>query len=378
MERNYAMDKVLVYFPFALAKKADSGSKVRPLKMIEAFRKWGSEQELEVIVVSGESKEREEKWNDLLQKRALTNVRFCYAENQTIPIWLTDKNHIPSKPLIDKKVFQYLKQHQIPMGIFYRDVYWKFDELYPLKGLKKSVMQWLYRREEKFYEKYADAIFLPSLEMGKYVDINRTKVALPPGGKEVVFEKPSREGNEVRAIYVGAVKHSDNGLPLMLETLNRIQAEGLPLSLTVVCREQEYTGLPDEQKEKMKQLNVDVKHISGAELDALYKDMDFAFLPRTKSTYNDFSVPVKLVEYLSNYLPVLASNCTAQQRFVESGPYGVVASATVDEMVTATKKMMEQHHTFLKTIQNKFLADNSWTARVQTVNQTLSKIKTEL
>jgi glycosyltransferase involved in cell wall biosynthesis len=372
------MDKVLVYFPFALAKKADSGSKVRPLKMIEAFEKWGSDQGLEVIVVSGESKERETKWNELLRKRALTNIKFCYAENQTIPIWLTDKNHIPSKPFIDKKVFQYLKQQQIPMGIFYRDVYWKFDDLYPLKGLKKSVMQWLYRREEKFYEKYADAIFLPSLEMGKYVDINRTKVALPPGGKEVMFPKTIREDNQVRAIYVGAVKHADNGLPLMLETLERIQAEGLPLSLTVVCREVEYQGLPSSYKEKMKQLQVDVKHISGTELDDLYTEIDFAYLPRTKSTYNDFSVPVKLVEYLSNYLPVLASNCTAQQRFVESGPYGVVASATTDEMVAATKTMMEQHLTFLQTIQDEFLANNSWIARVQTVNQTLTKTKTEL
>ncbi|MCH5586721.1 glycosyltransferase [Shimazuella sp. AN120528] len=372
------MDKVLVYFPFALAEKADSGSKVRPLKMIEAFEKWGDDQGLEVIVVSGESKERETKWNELLQQNALTNVRFCYAENQTIPIWLTDKNHIPSRPFIDKKVFQYLKQHQIPTGIFYRDVYWKFDELYPLKGLKKRLMQWLYRREEKFYEKYADAIFLPSLEMGKYVDINRTKVALPPGGKEVAFQKTNREGNRVRAIYVGAVKHADNGLPLLLETLERIQKENLPLSLTVVCREAEYQGLSDEQKEKMKQLQVDIRHISGAELDALYMEIDFAYLPRTKSTYNDFSVPVKLVEYLSNYLPVLASDCTAQQRFVESGPYGVVAGATTDAMVAATKKMMEQHQTFLKTIQEKFLASNSWIARVQAVNQTLTKNKTEL
>lgn len=372
------MDKVLVYFPFALAKKADSGSKVRPLKMIEAFEKWGRDQGLEVIVVAGESKEREAKWNELLQQKALSNVKFCYAENQTIPIWLTDKNHIPSRPFIDKKVFQYLKKHQIPMGIFYRDVYWKFDELYPLKGLEKSTMQWLYRKEEKFYEKYADAILLPSLEMGKFVDINRTKVALPPGGKEVVFQKAKREGSQVRAIYVGAVKHADNGLPLLLETLERIQNEGLALSLTVVCREVEYQGLPEEQKAKMKQLQVDVRHISGSELDSLYTEIDFAYLPRTKSTYNDFSVPVKLVEYLSNYLPVLASNCTAQQRFVESGPYGLVAGATVDEMVLATKEMMKNHDTFLETIQKKFLIDNSWVARVQTVNQTLTKTKTEL
>jgi glycosyltransferase involved in cell wall biosynthesis len=163
----------------------------------------------------------------------------------------------------------------------------------------------------------------------------------------------------------------------MLATLEQIRAERLPLSLTVVCREAEYQGLAAEQKEKMDQLQVEVKHLSGLELDKLYEEHDFAYLPRTKSTYNDFSVPVKLVEYLSNYLPVLASNCTAQQRFVESGPYGVVAEATVDSMIQATKQMMDQHTSYLQTIQDQFLADNSWLARVKTVSNTLTKRKTE-
>lgn len=371
------MDKVLVYFPFALATKADSGSKVRPIKMIDAFQAWGKEQGFEVLVIAGESQERKLKWNQLRKQGALTNIQFCYVENQTIPIWLTDKNHIPSAPFIDRHVFRYLKQQQIPVGVFYRDVYWKFDELYPLKGFKKSAMQWLYRREEKFFERYADVIFLPSLEMGKYVDINRTKVALPPGGKEVSYAKVERADKTVNAIYVGAVKHEDNGLPLMLDTLEQVQAEGLPLLLTVVCREAEYHGLDSIQKEKMKKLRVEVKHLSGTELDELYREMDFAYLPRTKSTYNDFSVPVKLVEYLSNYLPVLASNCTAQQRFVESGPYGVIAEATVESMVSATKKMMEQHETYLQTIKNGFLVANSWFARVKTVHQSLTKKQME-
>jgi glycosyltransferase involved in cell wall biosynthesis len=371
------MEKVLIYFPFALEKKADSGSKVRPLKMIEAFQTWGDDRGFEVIVVSGESKERAEKWDELLRNDALQDVRCCYVENRTIPIWLTDKNHIPSKPFIDQKVCQYLKQRKIPIGIFYRDVYWKFDELYPLKGIKKRMMQWLYRREEKFYEKYADAIFLPSSEMGKYVNIERAKVALPPGGKEVVFQEASRDDRQVRAIYVGAVQHADNGLPLLLATFEQIKEEGLPLSLTLVCRETEYQGLDVEQKEQINTLGVDVKHLSGPALDALYTEMDFAYLPRIKSTYNDFSVPVKLVEYLSSYLPVIASNCTAQQQFVECGPYGVISEATIDNMVKATKIMMKQHNTYLETIQERFLREHSWLARVETVYETLTKSKTE-
>jgi glycosyltransferase involved in cell wall biosynthesis len=179
----------------------------------------------------------------------------------------------------------------------------------------------------------------------------------------------------VRSIYVGAVKHEDNGIPLLLDTFERIKAEGLPLSLTIVCRESEYQTIDEELKGQIHKLGVQVKHVSGEALDELYTEMDFAYLPRKKSTYNDFAMPVKLVEYLSCYLPVVASNCTAQQRFVESGPYGVVAEATLDDMVKATKLMIEQHRTYLTTIRERFLQEHSWEARVETVYHTLTKTK---
>ncbi|MFC7373049.1 glycosyltransferase [Fictibacillus iocasae] len=361
---------VLVYFPFKLAEKADSGSKLRPLEMLKAFREWGAEENVEIIELNGTSEERAARFSSLKAEGKLDTLWFCYAENQTIPIWLTDPGHKPKKPFIDAQVFKFLKQRNVPMGIFYRDVYWKFDDLYPLKGLKKKVMQAVYRREEKFYEKYASAIFLPSSAMGKYVSINQPKVPLPPGGKvtdNIGVEKTfSHHG-----IYVGGIANDDYGLPLLLESLENYPADKMKPRLTVVCREAEYMKLPDSQKQRLQNLGVELKHISGSELTMLYRDMDYAYIPRLKSEYNNFSVPVKLVEYLSNGLPVVATDCDAQQEFIESGHYGLVSDDKRDDFIKAIETVAEQCDTYRTNIADTFLEKHSWLARVRSVKKTL-------
>jgi glycosyltransferase involved in cell wall biosynthesis len=361
---------VLVYFPFKLAEKADSGSKLRPLEMLNAFRQWGLEEQIEIVEINGDSEERTIQFNQLRIQGKLNDLWFCYTENQTIPIWLTDPGHKPKKPFIDAQVFKFLKQNNVPMGIFYRDVYWKFDDLYPLKGIKKTVMQAIYRREEKFYEKYASAIFLPSAAMGKYVDINLPKVPLPPGGKKTDnsnLKKPFTH----QGIYVGGIANDDYGLPLLLEALEKYPSHDLQPKLTIVCRENEYQNLPEKQKQRLQKLGVELKHISGNELQELYRSMDYAYIPRLKSEYNNFSVPVKLVEYLSNGLPVVATDCEAQKEFIESGNYGVVCDDQKDELIHAIETVAAECQTYRQNIQDTFMEKNSWLARVRAVKKTL-------
>jgi glycosyltransferase involved in cell wall biosynthesis len=361
---------VLVYFPFQLAEKADSGSKLRPLEMLKAFRQWGEEEQVDIIEINGSSEERTMQFNRLKNEGALDNLWFCYAENQTIPIWLTDSGHKPKKPFIDSNVFTFLKEKKVPMGIFYRDVYWKFDELYPLKGLKKKVMQTIYRREEKFYEKYASAIFLPSAAMGKYVNINQPKVPLPPGGKKTEQMDLDKTFSH-HGIYVGGIANDDYGLPLLLDALENYPSINMQPQLTIVCRENEYNKLPEDQKQRLSILGVELKHVSGSELQELYRSMDYAYIPRLKSEYNDFSVPVKLVEYLSNGLPVVATDCEAQKAFIESGNYGVVCDDKRNALIHAIQTVEKKNEYYRQNIQDTFLERNSWLARVRTVKNTL-------
>jgi glycosyltransferase involved in cell wall biosynthesis len=365
------MKKVLVYYPFPLAKEANSGSKLRPLEMIKAFNSWGEQNGIKVVIISGTSIERERQFQELVSKGELNDLWFCYMENQTIPLWLTDPGHKPARPFLDRKILKFLQSRNIPIGVFYRDIYWKFDDLYPLKGIKKRFMQTIYRLEEKFYQKYCNVIFVPSLEMGKYVDIDRPMVDLPPGGKEVAISYKKIENRHLEAIYVGAIKSEEYGLPLLLDALELVNEKELRCRLTVVCRPDEYETLAQEQKEKMRKQNVEVKHISGEKLDELYKQMDFAFIPRLCTEYQHFSMPVKLVEYLSNGLPIVATECEAQKRFLSEYGYGVICKDEKKSMAEAIEKIVKTIEIYQERIQATFFKNHSWIARVEKVKNSL-------
>ncbi|EDL64360.1 glycosyltransferase [Bacillus sp. SG-1] len=368
------MKSVLLYYPFTMVENANSGSKLRPIEMYKAFLKWGKRNGIEIVLISGNSEERSSQFDTLRKEGKFEHLLFCYMENQTIPLWLTDENHIPKKPFIDRKVFSFLKARNVPTGVFYRDVYWKFDDLYPLSGIKKTIMQSIYKLEERFYEKYCEVIYLPSDAMGKFVNINRNKVALPPGGKSQELNS-KEQTSQLRGLYVGGINNEAYGLPLLLKALKIFNEKEERLSLTVVCRKDELKKVSQDILRDIQQLNVNVLHVSGSELDEVYKRTDIAFIPREKTTYNDFSVPVKLVEYLSNGLPVVATNCAAQQEFIESGPYGVVGEANVNSFIQAIEKISDNLPFYNEKIVENFLTNHSWDARVEKVQKTLLKEK---
>lgn len=356
------MKNIVIYYPFALAANPKSGSQIRPLEMIKSFEKYADEHNLELIVISGNSKERRQKWNSVLDANILEHTVFCYAENQTIPLWLTDPGHRPLDRKIDRDVFSTLKTHNIPAGIFYRDVYWKFDELYPLKGIKKMIMKRIYRWEELFYQKYMKTIFLPSEAMGKFVSIDLPKIPLPPGGRKIEWSEKTMNATP-KGIYVGGINNDDYGLLNLAQAYEGLNSSKVISELHIVCREDEWTDLPANKKEQLQKPYIHVSHISGVQLETLYRDMDFAFIPRKKSTYNDFSVPVKLVEYLSAGLPIVATNCSAQEEIINSGPYGVVSGDQPVQIKDGILKMIEKHEYVQETIRKRFLQEHSWEAR---------------
>ena len=128
---------------------------------------------------------------------------------------------------------------------------------------------------------------------------------------------------------------------LLLEAIRLANRRKPLVSLTVVCRKDEYERQPLAVKEELAALQVRVEHVSGEALDRLYAEMDFAFIPRRRSEYNDFSVPVKLVDYLSSGLPIVATACSAQKRLIEADGYGVICDDNPSSMAEAIAKMAD-------------------------------------
>ena len=104
-----------------------SPSHIRPMKMLEAFQFIG----YEVDVIEGDGGKRKESINNI-KKRILSGIKyeFLYSESSTMPTLLTEKNHLPIYPCLDFSFFSFCKRYGIPIGLFYRDIYWCFPEYY--------------------------------------------------------------------------------------------------------------------------------------------------------------------------------------------------------------------------------------------------------
>ena len=319
-----------MYFPFPAPSTA-SGSGVRPTKLVEAFKAYAKQKGQECIVIMGTSSERANLLQKVYKETDPKDILFCYMENQTIPIWLTDPNHLPLHPLMDLKFFKYLKKNKIPLGIFYRDAYWKFDHLYTVNNpvLKKTLIQ-LFKWELKMFDSYSKTIFLPSMAMNKYVGINEEKVvASPPGGIDRTAENHTNsQAGEISAIYVGGIAPR-YGIYDVLAALNNLNQDRTKIHLKLVCREKEYQQYRERFSEYVNKNWLEVIHAHGEQLDPLYKNADFGVVTLKKDVYNDFAVPVKLFEYLSYGLPVVASETTAIKEIVDEGKFGLTVKDDV-------------------------------------------------
>ncbi|MGG3925097.1 glycosyltransferase [Metabacillus fastidiosus] len=373
------MKHIIVYFPYELQKNPKSGSGVRPKRIVEAFKRYCTEKELELVLISGTTSERERLIEQYKEQNRFSDALFCYMENSTMPYWFTDPDRKPKKLKMDSDFWTLLKKHHIPISLFYRDVYWKFDDMYvPPKGIKflRYLMRKVYERELKTYEKSVDLLYLPSLEMNRYVGWKGTISELPPGmedvqteQRELALEKP------FQAVFVGGI--SDQiGILMMLESFKQINEKETVVKLELVCRKEEYNKYKEmQQYEQYSWLNV--RHLSGDELIDIYKHTHIALIPREKNAYHDFAVPVKLFEYLSYHLPVAATDCDAQARILTEQGFGTVSNVDKDHYAQAVLDLLQtdRYKEAKQQIEQNAKKNHSWYARVCQVAKDMENIR---
>ncbi|HEX3026409.1 MAG TPA: glycosyltransferase, partial [Clostridia bacterium] len=124
-------------------------------------------------------------------------------------------------------------------------------------------------------------------------------------------------------LYVGGTSLF-YGTDILLGAFERLnETKGLNIRLILVCREGEgdelllpYAGRPW----------LEVIHASGDEaLEPIYRRSDFGIFSGRRDPYMDFSMPVKLFEYLSRALPIVTTDCVEAANFVEKNGVGIVA-----------------------------------------------------
>lgn len=312
----------IVYIPYKLEENGRGARMVRPLKMIQAFRDLG----YSVTLVDGFSRERKKRIS-FVKKQIRTGISydFAYIEGNTEPIFLTDPHHFPTHPFLDFGFFRFLNKHDIPIGLFYCDIYWKFKnygEGMPL--WKRKAALFFYALELKKYENCISKFYLPDCKMLEFIGnprLERIAEELPPGCDKI---EVSHDDNDVlfsdekpiKVFYVGGL-----GDHYQIVELVKAIKERSFTRLTLCCRADDW----EKQRSAFEEYlcdRVEVIHCNSDQLDCFYKDTDICSLMFKESVYISFARPVKAYEYLAHEIPVIATEGISIGDFVKENKIG--------------------------------------------------------
>lgn len=318
---------MVFHAPYPIAENG-TGSSARPWRMLRAFHEIG----YDVLDVTGHGAERARRLAALRRRlRDGQRIDFCYSESSTMPTLLTETHHLPTHPLVDLDLLVLLRRHGVPVGHFYRDVYWRFpayDESVPfLVGLGTKT---LYRSELMVLTRLLDRFYLPSLRMASYVPglDESTARALPPGGivtdaavgdgstKDTSAAGLDPDAGALTVLYIGNIS-SYYRMHVLLEAVG--QVDGVRL---ILCTPEDSWAAVRDEYEHLLGERIEVVHRRGEQLHELFARADVCSLMVEPAEYRDFAAPIKLYEYVGHGKPILASAGTLAAETVETGGMG--------------------------------------------------------
>lgn len=365
--------RCIFHIPNYIDMSRKSASNIRPFKMIEAFKENG----YIVDVVMGYAKDRRQKIKDIKANiKNGINYEFMYSESSTMPTLLTEKNHLPLHPLLDFSFMKYCKKNGVKIGLFYRDIYWKFEEYkQEVHGLKRFFAILLYKYDLKKYRKLLDILYIPSKRFmnslpKKSITCKKYEIkTLFPGCDNLVSKTTSEEeSNVLKLFYVGGI--TDNIYDF--RELFKIVSQESDVQFTVCCRETEWNKVKSLYNEYMSE-NIHIVHKGGEELKKYYNSNDLCSMIFNKNKYRDMAMPMKLFEYLANNKPIIATKNTAAGEFVDENKIGWTIEYTEKEIQNILR-YLKQNRDEIKKIsekQKEIIKHNTWKARAEQVSKDL-------
>lgn len=357
----------IFHVPNYLAEDAASGSQIRPRKMLHAFEECG----YEVDYVMGYGKERKRQIKSIKEKiKQGRKYDFLYSESSTMPTLLTEKNHFPLYPNLDFGFIRFCKANKIKIGLFYRDIYWKFP-IYKkdVSFIKRLITIPMYKYDLYKYKKLLNKLYLPSEKMKSYADIQVDTKELPPGcekNEQIFLEKKKcqeKEKGNISLFYVGGVGELYD-LTKLLKVVSKLEY----VNLTICCRKQEWEKREEYYKPYLNK-RVQIIHKSGKELEKFYLESDICMLFFESEGYRSFAMPIKLFEYLGSMTPIIATTNTSAGEFVQKNGIGW----SIPHEEHTLKKLLEEVYNDRKILQEKnanmvrAFENNTWKARARTV-----------
>lgn len=252
----------------------------------------------------------------------------------------------------------------IPLGIYVRDAFPLYDYRYDAKPLKHRLLKLAWHVSIHCYEREASALYFPTQGLAEHFHHPR-KLLLPPGG--TLVPGVDRGAPEPRIIYVGGVSEL-LGSDLLMRAMERVVEDVPDAKLTFVCAPGSDALLAPWRDRSW----LEIKHL---ETDALLPEMNraaVAVIPFRQADYP--ALPVKLLDYLSYRMPVVATPWADVVAFITKHQCGHVVEASPEALAAGLVRVLrdpEEARRLSAAAAAAIEAGNTWDDRARHVLQTL-------
>lgn len=360
---------VIVHVPYHINKSHPSGTYLRPLEMVSAFNEMG----FKVDFIHGYGSERKKLINQVKKRiKGGRKYEFIYSESPTEPTLLTEKHHLPVYPFLDFGFFSFCKKRNIPIGLFYRDIYWAFSFFEGrIPWYKREIARLFYLYDVFKYRRLLSVMFLPSEKMKEYLpfDFGLRMSELPPAALEVHEAKQHKldDSGMVKLFYVGGIG-AHYRMHEMFSAVKELQS----LKLTFCCRESDWVGFKSEYESLLCD-RIKIVHARGEDLKPFLEESDVFMLFVEPSVYWQFAMPLKLFEYLSYGKPIVASEGLAISDFVIKNNVGWSVQYRKESLIELFEKEINNAAIYESKVNNvlRVAPMHTWKARARTVEKEL-------
>ncbi len=297
------------YYPLTPADRAPA---IRIAAMAESLARM-----TELTAIIGTRAERARRYGAVAAR--LADFDGVYVESATSMMTGSDWNFLRAA-----------RRAGLPLGIYVRDYYQRFPDLYPPKNPKERLMALGYHLTLREFRRLATVLFAQTEAFGAIVS-PASVTTLPPAGR--VLNPPAGLARiPHRVIYAGANGPQD-GVDVAVAAMGEVVREMADAELILVLRPSEQPGrVPAYCR---------VVTASGPTLEPWLWSSAVGLVPRRHTRYFRLILPVKIFDYMAHGLALVVTQDSESARFVESRGIGLGAPDTARGFADAILRLFK-------------------------------------
>ncbi|HNT52669.1 MAG TPA: hypothetical protein PKH19_04645, partial [Candidatus Syntrophosphaera sp.] len=295
---------------------------------------------------------------------------FLYSEAHTLPMPLTEPHHLPTRPLTDLRLFALAKKHGIPIGLYYRDLYWAFPGHRRFGPVKTIYAKLFHQWELLFFNRYLDAFFFPhpdrELIYGKLRLLRKDIPFFPLYAGAEVRSAPAAVKQDY-FVYVGNCDPGLYDLSVLLQAFARH-----PELRLKICTPRGVWDQNSGYYGAWLRPNIEILHLVNEPAQQLLSQARYAFSYFPDCDYRRYGTPYKIFNYVEHQLPFVANQNDGSGRIAMELGIGYAIPHSVDDLTHwLTHLPAEREYQRLREHIAQVGREHSWQKRAMTVRDIL-------